>query len=532
MLWILLKKQFAEVFKGCFFNAKRNKMRPWWAVVGWFALFLAIMLGVLGGMFTFLSLSLCGPLTKLGMGWLYFALMGGIATLLGMGGSVFNTYAGLYLAKDNDLLLSMPIPIGTIMAARLTNVYLMGAMYSATALLPALIVYWMVAGISAARAICGFALFMTVTLVVLLLSCALGWAVARISVTLKNKSLVAVLAFLLLMGGYWFFYFRAKDIVRDIVLNAATYGARIKDTARALYLFGRIGEGDWAAAAIFLAAAAALCALAWAVMTRSFLKLATDGGKSERARYSGKPVRQRSAFGALLCREFGRFTASANYMLNCGLATLFLPACGVLLLVKGRAVFQAISELPVDRPDAVAVLLCAAVCLISAMNDMAAPSVSLEGKCLWIPQSLPVSPRTVLRAKASAQAILTAPLALFASVCVAATLHAPIPVRLLLCAVPPAFALFSAAFDTAIGVSMPILTWTNEIAPIKQSAAVVIAMFGGWAVCLAFGAMYFLVGYRLGAASWLGLWTALLIAAALGLLRWLDTRGAARFAAL
>lgn len=32
---------------------------------------------------------------------------------------MFNTYAGLYLANDNDLLLSMPIPIRTILCARL-----------------------------------------------------------------------------------------------------------------------------------------------------------------------------------------------------------------------------------------------------------------------------------------------------------------------------------------------------------------------------------------------------------------------------
>lgn len=60
------------------------------------------------------------------MDWLYFALMGLLAILLGSFGSVFNTYSGLYLAKDNDLLLSMPIPVNAIMGARLLSVYLLG----------------------------------------------------------------------------------------------------------------------------------------------------------------------------------------------------------------------------------------------------------------------------------------------------------------------------------------------------------------------------------------------------------------------
>ena len=140
MLWVLVKKQLAEVFKGYFYDAKKNRMRPRWAVIAWFAFFAVVMIGVLGGMFTFLSLSVCGPLAHAGMGWLYFLLLGLLALLLGAAGSVFNTYAGLYLSRDNDLLLSMPIPVSRIVAARLVNVYLMGALYSATVLLPARIV--------------------------------------------------------------------------------------------------------------------------------------------------------------------------------------------------------------------------------------------------------------------------------------------------------------------------------------------------------------------------------------------------------
>jgi len=75
------------------------------------------------------------------MDWLYFALMGLIAILLGSFGSVFNTYSGLYLAKDNDLLLSMPIPVGVIMTARLLVVYIMGLLYSGVVIIPAAAVY-------------------------------------------------------------------------------------------------------------------------------------------------------------------------------------------------------------------------------------------------------------------------------------------------------------------------------------------------------------------------------------------------------
>ena len=532
MLKVLVKKQLSEVFKGYFYDAKKNRMRSKGAIVCWFVFFVLIMVGMLGGIFTALSLSMCGGLTQAGMGWLYFLLMGGVSIFLGAFGSVFNTYSGLYLAKDNDLLLSLPIPVRTIMAARLINVYLLGAMYAATVLIPALIVYWVVAGATAARVVCGVVLLATVTFIVLLLSCALGWVVAKISLRLKNKSFVTVLVSLLFIGGYYFFYFKANDLIRDIIANAQIYGARIRGAAYGLYLFGRIGEGDRAAAAIYAAVVAALCAGVWAVMSRSFLSIATATGGVSRVSYVEKPARQKTVFGALLGKELARFASSPNYMLNCGLGVLLIPACGVLLLIKGAEICEALNRALAGRPGSAAVLVCTALCLASSMNDMAAPAVSLEGRSLWIPQSLPVTPRLALRAKLALQLLLTGLPMAFAAVCAAIVVPAAPAAKALLCATPMIYAAFSAAFNTTIGVRMPLLRWTSELAPIKQSGAVSIAMFGSWGFCVVLAGLYLLIGYRLGPALYLALAAALFAAAALLLLRWLDTKGSRVFAEL
>ena len=47
--------------------------------------------------------------------------------------------------------------------------------------------------------------------------------------------------------------------------------------------------------------------------------------------------------------------------------------------------------------------------MIASINDISAPSVSLEGKTLWLVQALPVSPWQVLKAKLKLHLILTLP---------------------------------------------------------------------------------------------------------------------------
>ena len=67
-----------------------------------------------------------------------------------------------------------------------------------------------------------------------------------------------------------------------------------------------------------------------------------------------------------------------------------------------------------------------------------------------------------------------------------------------------------------------ILSWTSELAPIKQSGAVSVVLFSSWGFCVAVAGLYLLIGYKLGAAMYLLIWTVLLTAVALLLLRWLD----------
>ena len=477
MLKTLVKKQLMEIFRSYFYNAKTNKKRSTAGIIAYILLFAALMIGLIGGMFTGLSVSLCAPLTQAGMGWLYFALMSLLAIFLGAFGSVFNTYSGLYFAKDNDLLLSLPIPVRTLMASRLLTVYLMGLMYSAVVILPAVIV-----------SLAGLAI-------------------------------------------YYFFVFKAQTAIEQLVANAAVYGEKIKGAAHPLYVFGLTGTGDVTAMLLSTAVVLALFALTWTLLSRSFLQITTASGASGKAVYREKAVKRRSIDGALFGKELARFTASPNYMLNSGLGILLLPISGILLLWKGGTVVSLLNEVFTSQSGCAEVLLCTGVCAIASMNDMATPSVSLEGKSLWLAQSLPVKPWQVLRAKLKVQLALTALPALVPLVCM--TFILPVTAALpLVFAEALAYIAFSACLGLTLGVARANLTWTSELMPIKQSLAVTIALFGGWLYAIAFAGLYLWQGWKLGAAAYLTIAAAVTLAVTALLLRWLKTKGAQRFAML
>ena len=250
MLKTLLKKQMAEIFRNYFYDPKKNKMRSRGATIAYIALYALLMVGLLGGMFALMAVGLCGPLVEGGMGWLYYLLMGLIAVFLGTFGSVFSTYSSLYLSKDNDLLLSLPIPVRCVMASRLLGVYLLGLMYAAVVIVPGVIVYWLTAPVTAGTIVGGVLMVLIVSVIVMVLSCLLGWVVARISLKLKNKSFITVLLSLLFLAAYYFVYYKAQALITLLVENAAVYGMKIRGSAYLLYLFGSVGAGDWLAMGI------------------------------------------------------------------------------------------------------------------------------------------------------------------------------------------------------------------------------------------------------------------------------------------
>ena len=178
-------------------------------------------------------------------------------------------------------------------------------------------------------------------------------------------------------------------------------------------------------------------------------------------------------------------------MLNCGLGILLLPVAGVALVIKGGELLPLLQMAFGNRGGCMEVLLCTGVCTIAAMNDMATPSVSLEGKNLWLAQSLPVTPWQVLRAKLKVQLALTAIPALVPLVCVALVLPLT-PALPLIFVTALSYIVFSACLGLTLGVIRANLTWTNELAPVKQSLAVAIAMFGGWAYALLLAGLYLL----------------------------------------
>ena len=490
MLKALLKKQIMELYRSFFVDAKKGTVRSKVGMVAYIILYTLLIVGVLGGAFTALSATLCGALHDAGMDWLYFAVISMIALVLGVFTGAFTTNSAVYQAKDNDLLLSMPIPVSYVLTARLLGVYLMGLLFTAIVQVPSIVVYAVMVKPAVITVVFAVLQMVCVSLIVLVLSCLLGWVVAQISNKMKNRNIVKVLASLLFLAVYYVVYFRAVNNFTTILEQATAWGNGVAKS-NPLVILGTAAVGG-KALLVLAVVTAALLVLTWCVMGRSFLRLAASNTNTTRNKaVKATETRTNSVSSALLKKELARFTSSSTYMLNAGLGLILCLVAGVVVLIKKEALrgqllplLETVPEAAVLAPAAIVVV----VIMIGGMNVISAPSVSLEGKSIWIPQSLPVKTYEVLYAKEKMEVLLNSLPCLFAAAAFGIVLELEIQQLVLVLVAVWMFVWFHAALGVVLNLWKPNLNWTNEMVPIKQGASTSIDLFGSWAIAAIIGA--------------------------------------------
>lgn len=204
-----------------------------------YALLLVYLVVALGGMFG-LGFSVLVPLGDMGLSWLYFALAGMAAVALSVGGTVLMAQSQLYDARDNELLLSLPLSPGAILASRMLVLYAMNLLITLLVLVPAGVVYWQgregwIAG--------GLAILpgaVAAALLALALGCLFGWLIGLVTARMRRRGLMTVLLSLVLLAVYFYGYFRINVLLQNILLSGQALAEKVRSY---LWLFYALGEG-------------------------------------------------------------------------------------------------------------------------------------------------------------------------------------------------------------------------------------------------------------------------------------------------
>lgn len=477
MIKVLLKKQVAESLSAFTVNRKNGYKRSKTTLAVYLILF-AYLIAVFCKMFYSLACSFFSSPAFFGNEWLGFALMAMISVAFGVFVGAFSAYSTIYEPKDNDLLLSMPIKPQCILAARLLNCYAAAFFIQALVLVPTALAY-----VADNALTVGFALLFAVALLflpllTLTLSCALGYLLALAMAHVTNKSFVTTLLSLVFLAAYYYIYFQAQKYINYVFDNSAAVGATVKTAFFPFYCMGRAVLGDFKNLLLFLAISVLPFSGIYALLSASFIKLATAKRGKRKKQYVAGNVKSASPFAALFRKEVSHFLHSSVYLLNTGMPSLLMIVAAAFAVIKSDDLTLLCRELSVAFGDsALTLIFCGILGGLVSLGTITAPSVSLEGNYIYVLKSMPVSGFTVAASKVALHLLFTSVPSFLLSVVILVISKLDAPHSFLLIVFSQAFPLFTACLGLILNFKLPNFTWTNESVAVKQSASVVISMF-------------------------------------------------------
>ena len=400
---------------GSFFHSSRFKKKRRGSFKILVAIFALYIIATFFFMFFGFFHAICQPMVSSGFAWLYFSIASLTAIVLCFIGSVFLTKAQLFDAQDNELLMSMPIPPGYILLSRIAMLLVLNYIFQLFILVPAGIVYYMNYTVTAVGIVFFIIEFLFLPLIPLTLSCIFGWLLAVISERVRNKSLITTVMSLFFLAFYFYFIFQTNRYLQVLIENIHLIGSKIGSFVFPVYHFGlSIAEENISSLVLFLLSAIVPFAIVYAVLAHNFIKITTTKKGLTRIKYKEQPLKVGSAKSALLKKELNRFYTSPMYILNASLGVVFTLAFAVALIIYRDLPNLIIKDYP-QLSTYINPLLITMICLLSSSNIISAPSISLEGKSIWIVQSFPVDGSDVLLAKAKMHMVICLPPVFLAS---------------------------------------------------------------------------------------------------------------------
>ena len=425
MLKLLLKTRFlalADQFSGQSKGKRAISVRR----IVLLAVAALLLLALAGYVVSLLLTPLYKTLLKSDLEWLYFALTGVGAFLISFMLTAFYAQGSIFEAKDNEMLLSMPVRPSAILGSRLGALYFLNFFFAAAFMAAAGIVKLTGGGTAVAGGVIIYVLCVfLLALISTTLSCLLGWAVSLITRRMRNKAIFQLVFSLLLLGGFYVFFF--GDITRHLK-TVTENSAGIANVFRgALYPFHAMGMACTGKGFTEFLIFAAICivpfVLVCLLLNKSFVKIVTSRVGAKRIKYEAKTLKGSSVAWAMTKKDLSRFFNNSSYMLNSGLGLIYSIGMSVFVVVsflnrpEGAApgsgfldkLFNAVGT------DNLSFLFCVFLAFFAAMTSISGPSISVEGKNLWILKSMPVRAAEILKGKVFSHLLLSIPASLICS---------------------------------------------------------------------------------------------------------------------
>ena len=469
------------------------------------------------------------PIFDAGIGWFYFALQAVMSFVLSVFGTVFSAQT-LFKAKDNELLLSMPIKPLEILVSRLLVLIAFEYVFESLIVVPAFLI-WVAGGRATVPGVVfcltGYALLPLISLTV---ACLTAWALSSILTRFKRTNMITLVLSITIFAIYMRLYWQLQSYLNALLDRGVEIAEAFRRAMPPFYAFGA-GIANHSVIDMFIFALWAItpAVVMVVVMSVNYQKILTANRGMVKTVYKEKAAKVSGACFALIKKELAHYAAKPMVILNTSIVSVFMVIGAAVIIIRRESIefLNSLSSMLDNMP--LPVMAAAILTFMCSMNNLSASLISLEGKNLWLAKSIPVHPRVLFLSKICTHMITSGVPCFLASVSISFLLAKSLTDCFLIVILPQTINLFIAAAGLYINLLFPRFDWTSEIQPVKQGASAMITIFGSMVLVMGLFMLYISVFSRyIGATAYAWILAAVLAAGAFMIYLRLSATGAKR----
>lgn len=496
--WLLAKNRLIEqlginVFRYEKDTRKRNSKIAMTAAIVIFLIMIIVYCG--GTAYGYAYLGLTGLIPSI-------ALI--ISSLFTLFFSLFKSNGEFFAFSDYDLVMSLPVPVRTIISSRFLNMYIWNTFITFLVMFPMGIVFSWFAKPDFGSYLIWIASIFLASLIPTTVAAVFGAIITAISSKFRYASAVATLLSIMFVIVFVVFSMtlstsdaglgeiidsQTGNIDAEVFLSMAPV---ISDSLNQVYppaklFMAAVVNGEILSFLLFAGISISWYILFVLLLSVKYKQINTALiSHTSRGDYKLGVLQQSSMLLALYKKTIMRIlksTVSAtNLLVGCVLAILLAVATLIAGPEKIMQSLDMVKYLPIVK-NAAGYVIAAMVC----MTNTTAVSLALEGKNIWLIKSLPITPKTLYDSYLLTNLTFTIPTSLICSTLFSISLKTDIIETVLMILTPLSFSIFTATAGIFIGNRMAYYNWQEETQLIKQSMMSLIGMLGGLLLVLLCG---------------------------------------------
>ncbi len=444
------------------------------------AMFLPFLFGGMSGVYAYLYATMLKPMGALET---IPAMWMALTCFMTLFTTMFKVKGTLFQFSDYDMIMSMPVSTTGIVASRIIVLYLYNIIFTFIIVLPGNIVYGVFAGAGASFYFLSTLLAFFIPLVPILFGTLLGLMITIVSSKFKYKNFVTIALFILLFAAYMVIMMKSAtaENPEQAMTTMANY---ILDQVYKIYpltsmYVAGILHLEFLSLLGFVGISTIVFAVFCNVVGNTFKKINTMVGASKsKSNYKVTELNSNSVLMSLYKREMKRFFSAPMYVLNSAAGIFLMTIASVVYVVMGKDELVKMLEMPA-LADSLTSYIPILLLFCTGMTCTTAASISLEGKRLWILQSIPIEPKTIFLGKALVNISVASSLSIINAIIYGIGLRMSPLLFVISLVLPCVASVFMAFLGLVFNLKFPRFDWKNEMEVVKQGMPTMLALITG-----------------------------------------------------